>query len=54
MLNIKFRCTSIEQKTFEQIKHIATKQLLLEYICFNKCFGINTDRSNYQIGTVIS
>ena len=49
-----FKWTEIEQKSFEEIKHIVTCDTLLAYTDLNKIFDIHTDDRYYQLGEVIS
>jgi len=50
----KFKWTEVEQKAFDTIKKIASKETLLAYPDFNKPFEIYTDASNRQLGSVIT
>ena len=43
-----------EQKAFDDIKRVMSKETLLHYPDFNKTFEIHTDASNYQLGAVIT
>ena len=49
---VKFKCTYIEQEAFDEIKRIVSRNTLLEYPYLNKSFGIHTDASDYQLGSV--
>ena len=50
----KWQWTDIEQKAFDTMKHIMSREILLAYPDFNKPFIIHTDASKSQLGTVIS
>ena len=50
----KFKWTEKEQKAFDDIKKILSKETILAYPDFSKPFVIHTDASDYQIGAVIS
>ena len=50
----KFKWTEVEQKAFEDIKRILSRETLLAYPDFNKPFVIHTDASKTQLGAVIS
>ena len=52
--NVKFIWTEVEQKAFDDIKRILSRETLLAYPQFDKPFVIHTDSSNYQLGAVIS
>jgi hypothetical protein len=52
--NKKFIWTDTEQKAFEQIKMLLSRDVLLSYPNFNKPFAIHTDASKIQLGAVIS
>ena len=43
-----------EQRAFDNMKRVMTKETLLHYPDFNKPFEIHTDASHYQIGAVIT
>ena len=49
----KFVWNDKEQKAFEDIKAIISRETLLAYPDFSKDFHIYTDSSDYQLGTVI-
>ena len=49
-----WKWTSAEQKAFDTIKHIVTKEVLLAFPNFSKPFEIYTDASKYQLGAVIT
>jgi hypothetical protein len=49
-----FKWTAVEQKAFETIKKIISKETLLAYPNFNETFDIHTDASHLQLGAVIS
>ena len=51
---VKFKCTELEQKAFEDIKRAVSQDTLLVYPDFNQRFDIHTDASDYQLGSVIS
>ena len=50
----KWKWTDVEQKAFDTIKKILSKETLLVYPNFSKHFDIHTDASDYQMGAVIS
>ena len=50
----RFKCTDVEQKAFDDIKHAVSHDTLLAYSDFNKIFDIHTDASDHQLGAVIS
>ena len=52
--NVKFTWTDVEQKSFEDIKRVLSRQTLLAYPHFDKPFIIHTDASDTQIQAVIS
>lgn len=52
--NTKWRWTDIEQRAFENIKRVMSRETLLHYPDFNKTFEIHTDASLHQLGAVIS
>ena len=49
----KFVWKEEQQKAFDKIKKIITKETLLAYPHFSKEFHIHTDASNIQLGAVI-
>ena len=51
---VKFVWGDEQQKAFDTIKRIISKQTLLAYPNFNKKFVIHTDASHTQLGAVIS
>ena len=51
---VKFAWTEVEQKTFDDIKRIISRETLLAYPNFNKPFIIHTDASKTQLGAVVS
>ena len=51
---VKWRWTEVEQKAFDDIKRVMSKETLLHYPDFNKPFEIHTDASHYQLGAVIT
>ena len=50
----KFVWTDEQQKAFDLMKHIVSREMLLAYPNFNKPFDIHTDASHMQLGAVIS
>ena len=42
-----------QQKAFEEIKAVISKETLLAFPDFNKTFHVYTDASDYQLGAVI-
>ena len=50
---VRFKCTDLEQKLFDDIKRAVSQDTLLAYPEFNKRFDIHTDANNCQLGTVI-
>ena len=44
----------VEQKAFDDIKRIISRETLLAYPNFNKPFVIHTDASKTQLGAVVS
>ena len=50
----KWQWTDVEQKAFNQMKRIISREVLLAYPDFNKPFDIHTDASHTQLGAVIS
>ena len=50
---VKFKCTDMEQKSFDDIKRAVAYDNLLAYTDLNKTFDIRMDASNYQLETVI-
>ena len=51
---ISWKWTSEEQKAFDGMKKVLSKETLLSYPDFNKPFDIHTDASKRQLGAVIS
>ena len=51
---VKFKCTIIEQDSFNEIKRIVAQDTLLTYPDFNGKLKIHTDAGNFQLGAVIS
>ena len=51
---IKWQWTEEQQKAFELIKKVVSKEVLLSYPDFTKSFDIYTDASHTQLGAVIS
>ena len=52
--DVKWNWTDVEQRAFDNIKRVMSKETLLHYPDFNKEFEIHTDASLRQIGAVIS
>ena len=52
--NVKWQWTSKEQNSFETMKRIISKEILLTYPDFSKSFDIHTDASDMQLGAVLS
>ena len=52
--DVKFHWTETEQKAFETMKRVISKDILLTYPDFNKPFEIYTDASHTQLGAVIT
>ena len=50
----KFEWKEEQQKAFEEMKRLASKETLLAYPDFNETFDIHTDASHTQLGAVIS
>jgi hypothetical protein len=50
----KWQWSDVEQKAFETMKRIISRETLLAYPDFNKPFIIHTDASQKQLGAVIS
>ena len=51
---VKWQWKAVEQKAFDNMKAITSKETLLSYPDFNKPFNIHTDASDAQLGAVIS
>ena len=51
--NTKFKCTEVYQKAFEKMKRLVGKDSILAHPNFSKEFGIHTDASKKQLGSVI-
>jgi hypothetical protein len=51
---VKWQWTVKEQKAFDDMKRIMSREVLLVYPDFNKPFVIHTDASKVQLGAVIS
>ena len=51
---VPWKWTAVEQKAFEDMKKVITKETMLTYPNFNKPFDIHTDASDVQLGAVIS
>ena len=52
--NVKWQWGDVEQKAFDDMKKIVSKDVLLSYPNFDKPFEIYTDASHLQLGAVIS
>ena len=50
----KWRWTEVEQKAFDTMKRIVSRETLLAYPNFSEPFEIHTDASHTQLGAVIS
>ena len=50
----KWQWTNVEQKVFDKIKRIISRETLLAYPDFEQPFVIHTDASHTQLGAVIS
>ncbi|OWY95960.1 LOW QUALITY PROTEIN: hypothetical protein PHMEG_00033895 [Phytophthora megakarya] len=48
-----YQWTVVEQRTFEQVKEMVAKQVLLQYPDYNLPFEVYTDASAHQLGGVI-
>ena len=51
---VKFKWKFVEQKLFDEIKWIVTRDTLLIYTYLNKHFIIHMDASKFQLRSVIS
>ena len=51
--NVKWEWGECQQKAFEELKRVISKETLLAFPDFNKEFHVYTDASNYQLGAVI-
>ena len=51
---MNFKWTPVEQNCFDEIKWIVTRDDLLIYPYFNRCFDIHTDARKFHLGAVIS
>jgi hypothetical protein len=51
---VKWHWGPEEQKAFDQMKKVISREVLLAYPDFNQKFVIHTDASHYQLGAVIS
>jgi len=49
-----WKWTEVEQKAFEAIKQMISKETLLTFPKFNEPFHVHADASKYQLGAVIS
>ena len=52
--NVPWKWTEVEQKAFEKVKKIISKETLLSFPDFSKPFEIHTDASHTQLGAVVS
>jgi hypothetical protein len=52
--NAKWQWTDVVQNTFDTMKRVISREVLLLYPDFSKTFVIHTDASNTQLGAVIS
>ena len=52
--NVKWSWTEVEQKAFDTMKRIISRETLLSYPDFSLPFTIHTDASHLQLGVVIS
>ena len=52
--NVKWSWTEVEQKAFDTMKRIISRETLLSYPDFSLPFTIHTDASHLQLGAVIS
>jgi hypothetical protein len=52
--NVKFVWTDVHQKSFEDIKKIISREVILIFPYFSKPFHIYTDASYTQVGDVIT
>ena len=50
----KWRWTEVEQKAFDTMKKIVSRETLLAYPDFSEPFEIHTDASHTKLGAVIS
>ena len=50
---VKFKCTDMEKKAFDEIKRTVAHKTLLAYPDFNKLFDVHKYISGYQLGLVI-
>ena len=48
-----FKCTDMEQNTFDDTKHVVARNTLLSYPYYNNKLDIRTDYSDHQVGDVI-
>ena len=51
---VPFKWTEVEQKAFENMKKIISRDVYLTYPDFNKYFDIHMDASDLQLGACIS
>ena len=49
----KWQWTSVEQKAFEDTKHMVPQEAILAYSDFEQEFHVYADASDYQLGGVI-
>ena len=52
--NVKWSWTEVDQKAFDTMKRIISRETLLSYPDFSLPFMIHTDASHLQLGAVIS
>ena len=50
--NVPWKWTEVEQKAFEKVKKIISKETLLSFPDFSKPFEIHTDASHTQLGAL--
>ena len=53
-ITVPFKWTEIEQKAFEVMKKIISRDVYLAYPDFNQYFDIHTNASDIQMGACIS
>ena len=51
---VKFKCTEVKLKGFEEIKKTLARNTLLAYLYLNKRFETHTNNNNIQLGLFIS
>ena len=52
--SVPWKWTQVEQKAFEAVKKVISRETLLAFPDFNQAFEIHTDASHTQLGAVIS